>query len=91
MSNAAEYIAGTDYLDPLSYLRLTFTTNSPPTVQFSAVTNRTYSVQYKDSLAAPTWSKLADILQRNVTRTESIVDSGPKTNRFYRLVIPIQP
>ena len=97
MSNLAEYIAGTDYLDPSSYLKLetlaspTFGSPGIGRLRFTAVSNRIYSVQYTDSLDPILWHKLTDVFARNVTRVESITDSGASSNRFYRLVIPIQP
>src|SRR5207249_983001 len=50
MSNAAEYIAGTDYLDPTSYLKVQTIAPGIGRLQFGAVSNRTYTVQYTDSL-----------------------------------------
>jgi len=91
MSNAAEYIAGTDYLDPASYLKLETVSPGIGRLRFTAVSNRTYTVQYTDSLDPIIWHKLADILARNATRVESITDSAAITNRFYRLITPIQP
>jgi hypothetical protein len=91
MSNAAEYIAGTDYTNRNSVLRVQMT-NGIGRIQVSAVTNRTYSVQFKDSVdPAVPWNKLGDIFSRNVNRTETLVDPNATTNRFYRVVIPIQP
>ncbi len=90
MSNAAEYFAGTDPFNPASNLKLSATAG-PGTLQFSAVSNRTYTVQYTDHLGSGPWKKLADVLASNVTRIESVTDSNPRTNRLYRIVIPIQP
>jgi hypothetical protein len=91
MSNAAEYIAGTDSLDAASNLKVQTIGPGIGRLQFTAVSNRTYTVQYTDKLNPPTWNKLADVLARTVTRTEAITDPNATTNRFYRLVIPIQP
>jgi len=92
MNNLAEYIAGTDYLNPASYLKLQTVGPGIGRLQFSAVSNRTYTVQYTDRLQNPSvWTKLADIFAKTTTRTETVVDPNATTNRFYRLVIPIQP
>jgi len=91
MSNAAEYIAGTDYSNSNSVLRIQTLSPGIGRLQFTAVSNRTYTVQYTDSLNPAAWRKLADVLGRSTTRTENITDPNATTNRFYRLVIPIQP
>jgi hypothetical protein len=91
MNNAAEYFAGTDPFDPASNLKASLTGPNFETVQFIAVSNRTYTVQYSDTLNPAYWQKLADVLARNVTRTESVVDSTARTNRLYRVVTPSQP
>jgi len=91
MNNAAEYIAGTDYTNAASVLKVRMT-NGVGRISFTAMTNRTYSVLYRDTFD-PTnnWRKLADVFSRNVNRTETIIDRNATTNRFYRVVIPIQP
>jgi hypothetical protein len=91
MSNLAEYIAGTDYLDPYSYLKAEITDLGTAAISFNAVSNRSYTVQYTDGLNPPRWRKLGDVLIRNVTRTEVLRDPNFNTNRYYRLVVPIQP
>ena len=91
MSNAAEYIAGTDSSNSASVLKLETVSSGVGRLRFTAVSNRTYTVQYTDSLDPIAWHKLADVFARTVTRTETVTDSNASTNRFYRLVIPIQP
>jgi hypothetical protein len=90
MSNAAEYVAGTDYLDPASFLQIDIAKVGVTTLSFNAVSNRTYSVQYTDSLNPILWKKLGDVVAREVTRREALVDPVTSTNRYYRLVTPIQ-
>jgi hypothetical protein len=60
------------------------------TVRFGAVSNRTYTVQFADSLPAPFWTGLADVLALNSNRVESFVDPTWTTNRIYRVVTPRQ-
>jgi len=91
MSNADEYVAGTDFANSASYLKIETLSSGIGRLQFTAVSNRTYTVQYTDNLSPIIWHKLADVLARNVTRTETVIDPNATTNRFYRLVIPIQP
>ena len=93
MSNLAEYLAGTDPSDPNSYLRIEVAAvPGVATVQFGAISNRTYSVQYSDAIpAVGPWSKLADYPARTNNRVESFIDPAWTTNRFYRAVTPRQP
>ena len=90
MSNAAEYAAGTDPCDPNSKLAAILTGPDARTIQFNAVANHAYSIQFSDTLNPVQWRKLADILAKDSNHTESIVDSSPRTNRFYRVVTPAQ-
>jgi hypothetical protein len=91
MSNLQEYIAGTDPTNALSYLKINAAAPPGATVNFSAVSNRTYSVLYSDSLRTGSWQRLADVVARATNHLEIIRDSGYTTNRFYRLVTPTQP
>jgi hypothetical protein len=90
MSNLAEFIAGTGYLDPTSYLKVDILEAGPATLRFNAVSNRTYTVQYSDGLDPALWRALAVIPARTTTRLESVVDPDPAANRFYRLVTPVR-
>lgn len=91
LSNAAEWIAGTDYLDPASVLKMEWTAPPLPAVQFIAVSNRTYTVQSADRLDPAIWTRLSDVLARTNSRTEIVIDPAPLSPRYYRLVTPIQP
>jgi hypothetical protein len=92
MSNVAEYRAGTDPTNPASYLRVDASAGSgQAVVQVSAISNRTYSVQYSDVLDPGQWRKLGDIFARVTNRVETFVDPSHNTNRFYRVVLPQQP
>ena len=90
MSNRAEFIAGTDYLDRTSYLKIEAIGAGPTQLRFNAVSNRTYAVQYSDGLNPPLWRGLAVIPARTNSRLELVVDPSPVTNRFYRVVTPVQ-
>ena len=92
MSNLAEYLAGTDLNDPNSFLRIVQTiTPGAASVNFGAVSNRTYTVQYTDVLSAASWQTLADIMSRPSNRVEALVDPAWTPKRFYRVVTPRQP
>jgi hypothetical protein len=93
MSNLAEYLAGTDPTNPNSYLRIDLVAApGAATVQFAAVSNRTYTVEYTDTVpAAAPWTRLADFFARSTNRVESFLDPAWTTNRFYHVVTPHQP
>ncbi len=92
MNNRAEYLAGTDPINSLSYLKIEQgITLGVATVQVAVVSNRTYSVQFTDALGSGVWRKLGDIVARPANRVESFIDPTWITNRFYRVVLPRQP
>jgi hypothetical protein len=90
LSNRAEILAGTDPTNNLSYLRIEQGPGAA-TVRVTAVSNRTYSVQFTDHLASGAWSRLGDILARPTNRIETFTDLNWTTNRFYRVALPHQP
>ncbi len=90
MSNFEEFLAGTHPQSAGSQLRLDYFPTAPGTTtfRFLAVAGRTYSVLYKNSLAAPIWSKLKDI-EAGIDRVITVEDTNPLvSSRFYRLVTP---
>jgi hypothetical protein len=91
-SNRDEYLAGTNPTNELSVLRLSMPDlgSGLATLQFVAASNRTYSVQFIDSLGL-NWQRLGDVLNETSVRTETVVDPSGNTNRFYRVVTPRQP
>lgn len=92
MSNRAEYLAGTDPTDALSYLRIDAgPAGAGAVVTFTAVSNRTYAVKFTDALSAAGWATLADVPAKPTNRIEVIADPGFSTQRFYRLVTPRLP
>ena len=92
MRNRDEYLAGTDPIDSQSYLRIDQSTvANQTTLLVAAVSNRTYSVQFSDSLAAGSWNNLVRLAARPTNRVESIPDPTGTTNRYYRVVLPAQP
>jgi concanavalin A-like lectin/glucanase superfamily protein/CotH protein/lamin tail-like protein/Ig-like domain-containing protein len=93
MKNGDEYIAGTDPRDPSSYLKIDrVEVGGPATISFLAVSNRSYTVQYSDTLVVPPiWTKVGDVLAVSTNRQASLVDPESNPKRFYRLVTPVQP
>jgi hypothetical protein len=92
LSNWAEYLAGTDPTDPTSYLKVKrISAQNGAVIEFNAVSNRTYSVEYKDRFEAAAWTRLADVLARPTNWPATVIDPTPGTNRLYHLATPKQP
>jgi hypothetical protein len=92
MSNWQEYVAGTDPANPLSYLRVNrLTLTNGARMEFVAVSNLTYTVEFTDRLGAVFWDKLVDIPAYPTNRVETVNDPEGTPRRFYRLVVPRQP
>ena len=90
-SNWAEYIAGTDPTNVLSYLKLELTAASNlATLHFGALSNKTYTVEYNDDLKSLPWLKLTDVSTGLSNRVASIVDPEWRPSRYYRLATPRQ-
>jgi len=91
--NGQEYIAGTDPLDLASCLKVNRVTlgTGDAAIEFLAVSNHTYTVQFTDGLQPASWQRLADVPARSTNRTETVTDAGVSANRFYRLVTPRSP
>jgi hypothetical protein len=91
MTLLQEYTAGTDPNDPLSYLKVeTPQVAGAASVEFLAVSNRTYTVEFTDELGAG-WQGLADFVALGTNRVEKAVDPQSNPKRFYRLRTPARP
>jgi hypothetical protein len=90
LTNFEEYTAGTNPTNNASFLQLEISAGTAPAITFGAISNRTYTIEYRDALNEP-WSRLADVLARPSNVVETITDSMGSTNRFYRAVTPRQP
>lgn len=86
MSNLDESHAGTSPRDSSEVLRLTLEPGVPATVlRFVAVAGRSYTIQYKDSLADSSWLDLGYVTSLEVTGSREIQDapmSGSMHNAF---------
>ena len=90
-TNGAEFNAGTNPRDNASVFRLTAaaTTDAATLVlEFNAVSARSYSVQYRDSLGAGAWLKYYDVPAGPSSRSELINVPMNTSARFYRIVTP---
>jgi len=95
MTNLQEYIAGTDPQDPLSYLRIdaaSLAGGGGVVLQFFAVSNKTYTVLYTDSLNRAPWTRLSDVGAARTNRTVALTNALPGVlGRYYRLATPMLP
>ncbi len=76
MSNLNEYRAGTNPTNAASYLKVIFEApdGSTNVLQFEAVAGKTYTVQFRDSLAG-SWLKLADVPAPTSTGPVDVTDA----------------
>ena len=63
---------------------------STTTISFQTMTGYTYQVQYKNSLADPTWQPVGSPVTGDNT-LHSVNDSSPGNSRFYRAQVSWQP
>ena len=91
MTNLQEYLAGTHPRNASSTLRIISVSRagSTATMQFNATSNRTYSVQFRESLST-TWSPLTSVSASATNGMRSVTDNnaGTSDNRFYRVTTP---
>ncbi len=92
MNNRAEFIAGTDPTNRLSYLKIgQSVTPGAASVQVGTVSNHTYTVQFTDALESGFWIRLQDFVARPTNAVWTVADPDWTTNRYYRVVTPRQP
>jgi hypothetical protein len=90
-SNREEYQSGTDPDSPASFLKVeSLEAGGSATVRFPAMSNMTYTVEYKDLIGFGAWQKLRDVVARETNRVESVFDPSSKAQRYYRVVTPRQ-
>jgi len=92
-TNLQEYLAGTNPLDPTSRFDVSVTADTVYggyIVSFTANSQRSYTIQYKNALSDTQWQKLQDVPPAVGKRTVSVSDGTRATGRFYRVVTPSQ-
>jgi len=94
LTNLQEYLSGTNPRDAASYLKFESVTllAGAATLKFTAVSNLSYTVQYRDDLATGGWRNLTNVLAGATTHTSEVPDpAGGAQERFYRIVTPKTP
>jgi hypothetical protein len=87
--NWQEQQAGTDPTSDASYLRVdSIAATGLTTLTFSAISNRTYTVEFSDSLSPGGWAPLTLVPARATNWNAVVQDAALSTNRFYRLLTP---
>jgi len=96
-SNLQEYLAGTDPNSRENYLRIESIRRMPAgasKLEFNALSNKTYAVEFRDEASAGSWRLLEGITAASTNRLAEVIDPAPPaagTKRFYRLVTPRLP
>jgi hypothetical protein len=90
MTNLQEYHARTNPRDGTSRLAvaISVTSANAARVQFQAVSNVTYTVEYRDSLSTGTWNPLTTVSAAPTNRTVMLTNVVPTPPRFYRVRMP---
>lgn len=91
VSDLAEFKAGTNPKNDSSILRaltVTSLSDGSTTVYWSAVSGRTYQVQYKDSVSDTSWLSLpGTVIAADATAAKVDNTATTSPNRFYRVML----
>ena len=89
-SNREEYLSGTSPVDASNQLRIQRITTGVlgAVVEFFAVSNKTYALQYRDTMVDGSWLPLQSLPARETNRMEYVMDAESHSARFYRVVTP---
>ncbi len=94
-SNYQEFIAGTNPLDGTSYLQLylmpPIAGTNPPTLNFQAISNKTYTVQTRTNLLADTWRQFLNITATTSNTVIALPVNPTNGTQFFRVVTPLVP
>ena len=92
-SNRQEFLAGTNPKDKASVLKIesfAVGTNGN-SIGFTARTNRSYTLQFREALNRGQWLNVTQIPGRTNERPVSVLDTLPESvTRFYRVIAPQQ-
>jgi hypothetical protein len=93
MSNLEEYLAGTNPIDAQSVLRIEmFEWNANSVLlRFTAISNKSYTIQSRQSIGSSNWNRVVDVLAAPTNRTLTLTEPADLTlqpQRFYRVISP---
>jgi hypothetical protein len=91
MSNHAEYIAGTNPTNALSFLKvepLAIASEDTAIVEFEAIASRYYTIDFRNSLDSGSWTNLLQVPATTTNRTIRFTNSAAGPVQFYRVQIP---
>jgi hypothetical protein len=98
MTNLQEFMAGTDPRNAGSYLKIDSldrlsSTDNLLRIQFAAVSNKTYTVFYRDGLSTEPWVRWLDLDAAPANRVVRLTNQPPATTseRYFRLQTPRLP
>jgi hypothetical protein len=94
LSNLQEYLAGTNPLDPSSFLKLNAASSTNGLrLTFQAIAGRSYTIEYCDALGTGQWNRLTNIAAQVADHGVAVSDIPPAgaDGRFYRLKTPQVP
>ena len=94
-TNLEEYWSGTDPRDPENFLTFDWIgpTNAMIGLRFTAVADKTYTIQHRLDLETGAWQILTNLGAAASTESVNLTDPASATNNagFYRLKIILQP
>jgi len=91
LTNLQEYLAGTQPLDPSSFLKIEALSSADGIhLKFQAAAGRSYKIQYCEALADTQWTTLTNVTPQIRDNTVEIPETWPAgaAGRFYRLSTP---
>jgi len=96
-ANGQEYWADPDPTNALSCLKVAGirlnAEGEAARLEFVAMSNETYTVQYREALDTGDWQRLADVVAVGTNRAVELSDpaAGAAHRRYYRLATPRIP
>jgi hypothetical protein len=89
MSNAQEFLAGTDPRSAASTFKAIVrpSTTGNLMLEFTAAPSRSYTIEFRDALGAGAWQKLTEIAAAPAEHVQQTTLSTNGSTRFYRIVI----
>ena len=91
MTNKQEFLAGTDPRNPASRLSLAIAkpaVGSGNTLSFTTQPYKTYTLQYRDSLATGAWASMQTFPATSTSQPVTFTDTSAIPTRFYRIATP---